>query len=186
MAEAKRITTPLSPETVKDLKAGDSVLITGTIFSARDAAHKRMVDTIAQGGELPIPLKGETIYFMGPSPARPGKPIGSAGPTTSYRMDPYSPTLIEHGLAGMIGKGARGPDVVDAMRKFGAVYLNATGGAAALISRSIKDAEVVAYDDLGAEAIRRLEVEDFPAVVAQDCYGNNLYEEGVSQYRIEE
>jgi fumarate hydratase subunit beta len=184
MAEAKRLTTPLSPEVVKDLKAGDSVLITGVIYSARDAAHKRMVDTINEGGELPIPLKGETLYFMGPSPTRPGKPIGSAGPTTSYRMDPYSPTLIAHGLSGMIGTGARSDEVVAAMKEHGAVYMAAIGGAAALISRSIKKAEVVAYDDLGAEAIRRLEVEDFPAVVAQDCYGNNLYEEGVEEYQI--
>ena len=185
MADVKRITTPLTPEAVKDLKAGDNVLITGTIFSARDAAHKRMVEMIAEGKEAPIPLTGQVIYFMGPSPARPGKPIGSAGPTTSYRMDPYSPTLIEHGLAGMIGKGARGDEVVDAMKKFGAVYFNATGGAAALISRSIKEAEVVAYDDLGAEAIRKMRVEDFPVTVAQDCYGDNQYEKGVSEYRIE-
>ena len=121
MADVKRITTPLSPEDVKDLKAGDTVLITGTIYSARDAAHKRMVESVQQGQELPIPMKGQVIYFMGPSPARPGKPIGSAGPTTSYRMDPYSPTLIEQGLAGMIGKGARGPEVVEAMKKYGAV-----------------------------------------------------------------
>ena len=184
MADVKRITAPLTPEIVKSLKAGDSVLITGTIYSARDAAHKRMVEGIQQGKEPPIPLKGQVIYFMGPSPARPGNPIGSAGPTTSYRMDPCSPTLIEHGLAGMIGKGARGSEVVDAMKKYGAVYFNATGGAAALISRSIKEAEVVAYDDLGAEAVRKLRVEDFPATVAQDCYGNNQYEQGVAKYAI--
>jgi fumarate hydratase subunit beta len=186
MAEVKRITTPLSPEMVRDLQAGDSVLITGTIYSARDAAHKKLVDAVEKGEELPIPLKGEVLYFMGPSPARPGKPIGAAGPTTSYRMDPYSPTLIAHGIAGMIGKGARGAEVVEAMKEYGAVYFNATGGAGALISRSIKKAEVVAYEELGAEAVRKLEVEDFPATVAQDCYGNNLYEQGVAEYRIEE
>jgi len=184
MSDVKKITTPLSAEVVKDLKAGDTVLITGTIYSARDAAHKRMVETIQKGQEVPIPLKGQIIYFMGPSPARPGKPIGSAGPTTSYRMDPYSPTLIAHGLAGMVGKGARGKEVVEAMKKYGAVYFNATGGAAALISRSIKEAEIVAYDDLGAEAIRRLKVVDFPATVAQDCHGNNLYEQGVAKYKV--
>jgi len=184
MSDVKKITTPLTPEMVKSLQAGDTVLITGTIYSARDAAHKRMVETIQKGQEVPIPLTGQIIYFMGPSPARPGKPIGSAGPTTSYRMDPYSPTLIAHGLAGMVGKGARGKEVVEAMKKYGAVYLNATGGAAALISRSIKAAEVVAYEDLGAEAIRKLEVKDFPATVAQDCHGNNLYEQGVAKYAI--
>ena len=184
MANEKKIRTPLTPETVKSLRAGDSVLITGIMYAARDAAHKKMVETIQQGKELPIPLKGETIYFMGPSPARPGNPIGSAGPTTSGRMDPYSPTLIEHGLTGMVGKGVRTPEVVNAMKKYGAVYFAAIGGAAALIARSIKKAEVVAYEDMGAEAIRKLEVEDFPAIVAQDCFGGNLYEEGTKKYAI--
>jgi len=181
--DLKCIATPLTEEVVESLKAGDNVLITGVIYSARDAAHKRLCDLIAKGEPLPIDLQGQTIYFMGPSPAKPGQAIGSAGPTTSYRMDAYSPTLIEHGLKGMIGKGARSADVVEAMKKHKAVYFAATGGAAALISKSIKKAEVVAYEDLGAEAIRRLEVEDFPCIVAQDCYGQNLYEIGVAQYR---
>jgi fumarate hydratase subunit beta len=141
------------------------------------------VDLIAQGEPLPLDIKGQTLYFMGPSPAKPGQAIGSAGPTTSYRMDAYSPTLIAHGLKGMIGKGARGPEVVEAMKKHKAVYFAATGGAAALISKSIKKAEVVAYEDLGAEAIRRLEVVDFPCIVAQDCHGQNYYEIGVAAYK---
>ena len=182
-ADVKHLTTPLHDEIVKQLKAGDKVLITGVIYSARDAAHKRLVELIATGEPLPLDIKGQTIYFMGPSPAKPGQAIGSAGPTTSYRMDAYSPTLIEHGLKGMIGKGVRGPEVVEAMKKHTAVYFAATGGAAALISKSIKKAEIVAYEDLGAEAIRRLEVVDFPCIVAQDCHGQNYYEIGVAQYR---
>lgn len=181
--DIKKITTPLSDSVVESLRAGDNVLITGTIYSARDAAHKRLCDLIAAGEKLPLDLRGQTIYFMGPSPAKPGQAIGSAGPTTSYRMDAYSPTLIEHGLKGMIGKGARSENVVAAMKKYKAVYFAATGGAAALISRSIKKAEIVAYEDLGAEAIRRLEVVDFPCIVAQDCYGDNYYEIGVAKYR---
>lgn len=173
----KKITTPLTTEAVKNLKAGDNVLISGVIYTARDAAHKRLVDLIKEGKPLPLPIEGQVIYYVGPSPAKPGAAIGSAGPTTSYRMDPYAPELIQLGLKGMIGKGARGQEVVEAMKKHGAVYFAATGGAAALIARSIKKAEVVAYEDLGAEAIRRLEVEDFPAIVAQDCFGNSLYKE---------
>ncbi len=173
----KKITTPLTAEVVKSLKAGDNVLISGVIYTARDAAHKRLVDLIREGKELPLPIEGQVIYYVGPSPAKSGAAIGSAGPTTSYRMDPYAPELIKLGLKGMIGKGARGQEVVDAMKTYGAVYFAATGGAAALIARSIKKAEVVAYEDLGAEAIRRLEVEDFPAIVAQDCFGNSLYKE---------
>jgi fumarate hydratase subunit beta len=183
MSTTKKITTPLTLETVKDLKAGDKVLLTGVIYSARDAAHKRIVDMMAKGEKLPIELEGQTIYFIGPAPAKPGYAIGSAGPTTSYRMDAYSPTLIASGLKGMIGKGARAAEVVDAMKKYGAVYFAAIGGAGALIAKSIKKAEVVAFDDLGAEAVRRLEVEDFPCIVAQDCYGNNLYDTGVKEYR---
>jgi fumarate hydratase subunit beta len=182
-SDVKHLTTPLDENMVESLHAGDKVLITGVIYSARDAAHKRLVDLIAKGEPLPLEIQGQTIYFMGPSPAKPGQAIGSAGPTTSYRMDAYSPTLIEHGLKGMIGKGVRGPEVVEAMKKFKAVYFAATGGAAALISRSIKKAEVVAYEDLGAEAIRRLEVVDFPCIVAQDCHGQNYYEIGVAEYR---
>ncbi len=173
----KKITTPLTAEAVKSLKAGDNVLISGVIYTARDAAHKRLVDLIKEGKPLPLPIEGQIIYYVGPSPAKPGAAIGSAGPTTSYRMDSYAPELIQLGLKGMIGKGARGQEVVEAMKKHGAVYFAATGGAAALIARSIKKAEVVAYEDLGAEAIRRLEVEDFPAIVAQDCFGNSLYKE---------
>lgn len=185
MSTTKKITTPLTSEVVKDLQAGDKVFITGVIYSARDAAHKRIVDMMAKGEKLPIELEGTTIYFMGPAPAKPGYAIGSAGPTTSYRMDAYSPTLIAAGLKGMIGKGARSAEVVDAMKKHGAVYFAAIGGAGALIAKSIKKAEVVAFEDLGAEAVRRLEVEDFPCIVAQDCYGNNLYETGVKEYRRE-
>jgi fumarate hydratase subunit beta len=181
--DTKRITTPLTDEVVESLKAGDRVSITGVIYSARDAAHKRLVDLIAAGKELPIDIQGQIIYFMGPSPAKPGQVIGSAGPTTSYRMDAYSPVLHQHGLKGTIGKGARGPEVVEAMKKYKAVYFTATGGAGALMSKSIKKAEVVAYEDLGAEAIRCLEVEDFRCIVAQDCHGGNYYEIGVAQYR---
>ena len=183
--QPKHITPPLTNEIIADLKAGDDVLISGVIYSARDAAHKRLVDMMAEGKKLPIEIEGQIIYFMGPSPAKPGQPIGSAGPTTSYRMDAYSPTLVAAGLKGMIGKGARSEAVVEAMKEHCAVYLAATGGAGALISKSIKKAEVVAFDDLGAEAIRRLEVEDFPCTVAQDCHGNNLYEMGVEEYRRE-
>ena len=150
------LTTPLSSDDVAGLAAGDTVKLTGVIYAARDAAHKRLVDLIAEGKELPIPLEGQVVYYVGPSPTPPGKPIGSAGPTTSYRMDPYTPTLIERGLKAMIGKGARSEAVVEAMKKHTAVYFAATGGAAALISRSITAAEIVAYEDLGAEAIRKL------------------------------
>lgn len=181
--DVKKITPPLTDEVVKSLKAGDRVSITGIIYSARDAAHKRLVELIEKGEKLPIDLKGAIIYFMGPSPAKPGQAIGSAGPTTSYRMDAYSPILHQHGLKGTIGKGARGPEVVEAMKNYKGVYFTATGGAAALISKSIKKAEIVAYEDLGAEAIRRLEVEDFHCIVAQDCEGGNYYEIGVKQYQ---
>ena len=176
------LTTPLSDEDVSKLKAGDTVKLTGTIYTARDAAHKRLVDLLDEGKELPIPLEGQIIYYVGPSPTPPGKPIGSAGPTTSYRMDPYAPALLDQGLKGMIGKGARSDAVVDAMKRNTAVYFAATGGAAALISRSITSAEIVAYEDLGAEAIRKLTVEGFPAIVAQDCRGGNVYEEGQKKY----
>lgn len=176
------LTTPLSDEDVKKLKAGDTVKLTGTIYTARDAAHARLVDLLDEGKELPIPLEGQIIYYVGPSPTPPGKPIGSAGPTTSYRMDPYAPALLDQGLKGMIGKGGRNAEVVKAMEKNTAVYFVATGGAAALISRSITAAEIVAYEDLGAEAIRKLTVEGFPVIVAQDCHGGNVYEEGQAKY----
>jgi len=181
MANVK-ITTPLTREKVKTLKAGDSVLISGVIYTARDAAHKRLCELVAQGKELPMDVKDSIIYFVGPTPAKPGQAIGSAGPTTSYRMDAYSPILIEQGQTGMIGKGKRGPEVIDAMKEYGAVYFGAIGGCGALLSQCIKKAEIVAYEDLGAEAIRRLEVEDFPVVVIIDSEGNNLYETGKANY----
>ena len=179
---AIRITAPLNRETVRTLKAGDSCLISGVIYTARDAAHKRLCELVAQGKELPMDVKNAIIYFVGPTPAKPGQAIGSAGPTTSYRMDAYSPVLIEQGLTGMIGKGKRGREVIDAMKDHGAVYFGAIGGCGALLSKCIKKAEIVAYEDLGAEAIRRLEVEDFPVVVVIDSLGNNLYESGRREY----
>lgn len=177
------LTTPLKDEDIRKLKAGDSVSLTGTVYTARDAAHKRLVDLLDEGKPLPIPIEGQVIYYVGPSPTPPGRAIGSAGPTTSYRMDPYAPRLLDKGLKGMIGKGARNEGVVDAMKRNTAVYFAATGGAAALISRSITAAEVVAYEDLGAEAIRKLTVKNFPLIVAQDCHGANVYEEGQKKYR---
>lgn len=176
------LNAPLSPEDVKKLKAGDKVFLSGIVYTGRDAAHKRLVELLEKGKDLPIPMEGQVIYYVGPAPTPPGRAIGSAGPTTSYRMDPYSTILIEHGLRGMIGKGARTEPVAEAMKKHGAVYFAATGGAAALISRSIVSAEVVAYEDLGAEAIRKLEVKDFPLIVAQDCHGGNAYAEGQKKY----
>ena len=176
------IKTPLTREAVRELKAGDSCLISGVIYTARDAAHKRLCELVARGKELPLDVKDSIIYFVGPTPAKPGQAIGSAGPTTSYRMDAYSPMLIEQGLTGMIGKGKRGPEVIAAMKEHGAGYFGAIGGCGALLSKCIKSAEVIAYDDLGAEAIRRLEVEDFPVVVIIDSEGNNLYETGREAY----
>lgn len=179
------IKTPLTREDAVKLRAGDSCLISGVIYTARDAAHKRLCELIAQGKELPLDVKDSIIYFVGPTPAKPGQAIGSAGPTTSYRMDAYSPDLIAMGQMGMIGKGKRGPEVIAAMKKYGAVYFGAIGGCGALLSKCIKKAEVIAYDDLGAEAIRRLEVEDFPVVVIIDSSGNNLYETGRESYLAE-
>ena len=176
------IKTPLTREDLKKLKAGDSCLITGTIYTARDAAHKRLCDLIAQGKELPLDIKDSIIYYVGPTPEKPGQAIGSAGPTTSYRMDAYSPQLIALGQTGMIGKGKRGPEVIETMKKHGAVYFGAIGGCGALLGKCIKKAEVIAYDDLGAEAIRKLYVEDFPVVVIIDSDGNNLYETGRKSY----
>ena len=176
------IKAPLSREDAKKLKAGDSCLLSGVIYTARDAAHKRLCDLVAKGEELPIDVKDCVIYFVGPTPAKPGQAIGSAGPTTSYRMDAYSPTLIGLGQTGMIGKGKRGPEVIAAMKEHGAVYFGAIGGAGALLAKCIKKAEIVAYEDLGAEAIRRLEVEDFPVTVIIDAEGNNLYETGRQNY----
>ena len=179
---AIQITAPLSREAARKLKAGDSCLISGVIYTARDAAHKRLCQLAAEGKELPLDVKDAIIYFVGPTPAKPGQAIGSAGPTTSYRMDAYSPTLISMGLTGMIGKGKRGEEVVAAMKEHGAVYFGAIGGCGALLSKCIKKAEIIAYEDLGAEAIRRLEVEDFPVVVIIDSEGNNLYETGRENY----
>jgi fumarate hydratase subunit beta len=185
MIMAKKVTLPLTGETLKDLKAGDNILLTGVIYVGRDAAHKRIVEALDQGKPLPFDIRGQTIYFMGPSPAKPGQPIGAAGPTTSGRMDAYSPRLIAEGLKGMIGKGMRSQAVKDAMKEHKAVYLAAIGGAGALIAKSIKKSEVVAYEELGAEAIRRLEVEDLPVTVVNDIYGGDLYQEGKARYRIE-
>ncbi len=182
MTEAISLKTPLQDSDLEKLKIGDKVLLTGVIYTGRDSAHKRLVELLEAGKELPIDIKGQVIYYVGPAPAKPGRAIGPAGPTTSYRMDPYTEILLEHGLKGMVGKGNRGKDVVKAMEKHKAVYFAAVGGPAALISRSIKKAEVVAYEDLGTEAIRRLEVEDFPVVVANDVRGNDLYAEGKRIY----
>ena len=176
------IHTPLSREDARKLRSGDSCLISGVIYTARDAAHKRLCELVAQGKELPMDVENSIIYFVGPTPSRPGEAIGSAGPTTSYRMDAYSPILIAKGQTGMIGKGKRSPEVVSAMKAHGAVYFGAIGGCGALLSQCIKKAEVIAYDDLGAEAIRRLEVEDFPVIVVIDSEGNNLYETGRAAY----
>lgn len=170
------LTTPLSDEAVMSLRAGDRVLLSGTVFTARDAAHKRICDCLTEGKEPPVDLNGQIVYFCGPAPAKPGRPIGSAGPTTSYRMDAYSPTLIDKmNLKGMIGKGGRSDDVVAAMREHHCVYFAATGGAAALIAQRITAAEIVCYEDLGTEAVRRLTVKDLPVVVAIDCHGGDLY-----------
>jgi len=180
-----QLTTPLTDEAIEQLHAGDKVTITGVVYVGRDAAHKRLVAALDAGEPLPFDPEGQIIYYMGPSPAKPGQPIGSAGPTTSGRMDAYAPRLMAVGLKGMIGKGNRAPAVRDAMRQHKAVYFGATGGAGALIAKSIKNAEVVAYDDLGAEALRRLEVEEFPAIVVNDIYGGDAYEDGLKQYNRE-
>ena len=178
----KVLHTPLSREDARALRCGESCLITGTIYTARDAAHKRLCELAAKWKPLPFDIEGAIIYFVGPTPAKPGQVIGSAGPTTSYRMDAYSPTLIALGQTGMIGKGKRGEAVVEAMRQYGAVYLGAIGGLGALLGKCVKKAEVIAYPDLGAEAVRRLEVENFPVVVVIDSEGNNLYETGRRAY----
>ncbi len=180
---ARKISLPLTDETVAGLRAGDDVLLTGTLYTGRDSAHKRMVEALDEGRPLPFQLAGQTIYYMGPSPAKPGQVIGSAGPTTSGRMDSYSPRLMAEGLKGMIGKGMRSPAVREAIRQHRAVYFAAIGGAGALISKTIRKSEVIAYEDLGAEAVLRLEVEDFPAIVVNDMYGGDLYEEGKAAYR---
>ncbi|MCK4737150.1 MAG: Fe-S-containing hydro-lyase [Sulfurimonas sp.] len=184
MSETYHLTTPLSDETISKLKSGDIVYLNGTIFTARDAAHKRLVDLLDAGEELPFDIKGAIIYFVGPTPPKPGDPIGSAGPTTSYRMDSYSPRLIAEGLKGMIGKGKRNKDVTDACQKYKAVYFGATGGAGALLGKQIVSAEIIAYPELGPEAVRKLEVVDFPVTVVNDSYGNDLYKIGRAKYEI--
>ncbi len=181
----KHIKAPISKEVSRKLRAGDYVYITGTIYTARDAAHKRMDDALKNGENLPVDMAGQTIYYMGPSPAREGRPIGSAGPTTASRMDKYAPRLLDLGLGGMIGKGKRSQAVQDAIVRNKAVYFAAVGGAGALLSKCIKRADVIAYDDLGTEAIRRLEIEDLPAIVVIDSEGNNLYETAVKEYAEE-
>ena len=179
----RHITVPLSAETAASLRAGDYIYLTGTIYSARDAAHKRMHEALERGEELPLDIKDNVIYYMGPSPAREGRPIGSAGPTTASRMDRYAPALLDLGLKGMIGKGKRLQAVKDAVVRNGAVYFAAVGGAGALLSRSILASEVIAYEDLGTEAIRKLEVRDFPVIVVMDAAGNDLYETAAQEYR---
>lgn len=176
---------PLTDEAIRTLRAGDIVSLTGEIYTARDAAHKRLIALLDEGKPLPVDLAGQTLYYVGPCPASPGHAVGSAGPTTSYRMDAYTPRLLEIGLKGMIGKGKRNDQVRSAMQKFGAVYFGAVGGAAALIARSIKKSEVIAYPDLGAEAIHRFTVENFPVIVLMDAHGGNLYEEGPALYKQE-
>jgi len=182
MIEPIRLTTPISDEDVLKLRAGDRVLLSGVIYTGRDAAHKRLIELLRAGKELPVNLNGQVIYYVGPTPAKPGQVIGSAGPTTSGRMDAYTPALIERGLKGMIGKGLRNQAVIDAMKKHKAVYFGATGGAAALLAKRITACEVVAYEDLGPEAIRRLEVVEFPVIVVNDAHGGDLYREGVKSY----
>lgn len=182
MAKEVKLTPPLTDEEVEALEIGDRVFISGVLYTARDAAHKRLVDLLAAGQELPVDLKGQILYYVGPSPARPGRVIGAAGPTTASRMDAYTPALLALGLKAMIGKGKRSPEVIAAMRRYKAVYLGATGGAGALMAQCIKKAEVVAFPELGPEAVHRLEVENLPAIVVNDCRGRDLYEEGTRAY----
>jgi fumarate hydratase subunit beta len=184
MSETIRLTPPLSDADVQNLQIGDKILISGAIYTGRDAAHKRLTDLIFAGKPLPMDIQGQIIYYVGPSPAKPGRAVGAAGPTTSYRMDAYAPELIRLGLKGMIGKGARNQKVKDAMARFKAVYFAAIGGAGALMAQAIKKAEIVAYEDLGPEAIRKLEVEEFPVIVVNDVRGNDLYAEGVKKYAL--
>jgi len=179
------VTSPVDAELIKKLRAGNRVLISGVIYTARDAAHLRLIQALEKGDKLPFDLKGQTLYYMGPSPARPGQVIGSAGPTTSSRMDSYTPRLLAAGIRAMIGKGNRSPEVKEAIRKYKAVYFTAVGGAAALLAKSIKQAEVIAYEDLGPEAILQLDVDNFPAIVANDIYGEDLFEQGKTKYQRE-
>lgn len=181
-----KIVPPLADDVIEKLRSGDRVAITGVIYTARDMAHKYMVEGLAKGEDPPFDLKGQLLYYTGPTPAPPGRPIGAAGPTTSYRMDKFSPVLLEQGLKAMMGKGPRGPEVKEAIKKHKAVYLAAIGGAGALISKAIKKAEVIAYPELGTEAVMRLEVEEFPAIVVNDIHGGDLYQIGVEEYREED
>ena len=183
MSKEIHLQTPLKSEDLEKLDVGDKVLISGTVYTARDAAHERLVKLVKEGKDLPFAIEGAVIYFVGPAPAPPGKPIGSAGPTTSYRMDPYSPILMDAGLKAMIGKGPRGQEVVDSMVENKAVYLAAIGGAAVVTAQSVKSARVIAYEDLGTEAIRELKVENFPAFVANDTKGNDIFKIGVEKYQ---
>ena len=184
MSNTIRLSPPLSDADVERLQIGDRVLISGAIYTGRDAAHKRLIDLIQTDRPLPIDIQGQIIYYVGPSPAKSGRPVGAAGPTTSYRMDAYAPELIRLGLKGMIGKGARNQEVKNAMVKFKALYFAAIGGAGALMAQAIKKAEIIAYEDLGPEAIRKMEVEEFPVIVVNDVRGNDLYEEGVKKYAL--
>jgi len=183
MSNIIHVKTPLTDDTIVNLKIGEKVMISGIIYTARDAAHKRLVELIGQDKELPFDIRNQIIYYVGPSPAQPGRPVGSCGPTTSYRMDAYTPMLLEKGLKATIGKGNRSDAVIEAMKYYKAVYFAATGGAAALLAKAVKKVEIIAYQDLGAEAIMRFEVENFPVVVANDIYGNDLYKEGVAKYQ---
>lgn len=180
------LTAPFKREDIAMLRAGDRVYLSGTIYTARDAAHKRFCETLARGEDLPFPVAGSVMYYVGPTPAPPGEVIGSAGPTTSYRMDAYSPTLLDLGQLGMIGKGKRGPEVIGAMKRAGAVYFGAVGGAGALLAKCIKAAEVIAHEDLGAEAVRRLTIEELPLVVVIDSLGQNLYEIGPKTWKAQQ
>ncbi|MBU0734465.1 MAG: Fe-S-containing hydro-lyase [Proteobacteria bacterium] len=184
MGEAYHLKTPLSAGDIEPLRSGDRVTVSGIVYTARDAAHRRLLELIEAGKDLPMPIMGQVIYYVGPSPAPPGRVIGAAGPTTSYRMDPYAPKLLELGLKGMIGKGKRSREVIEAMVRYKGVYMAAIGGAGALMARAIKEARVVAYEDLGPEAIRELRVENLPVIVVNDTLGNDLYIEGQKQYRI--
>jgi fumarate hydratase subunit beta len=181
----KKIALPLTDKTIADLKSGDNLLLSGVLYVARDAAHRKMIETLDRGEPLPFDIKGQTFYYMGPSPAPPGRVIGSAGPTTSVRMDAYTPRLLAAGLKGMIGKGVRSAEVKEAIRQYKAIYLAAVGGAGALISKTIVKSEVVAYPELGPEAVLRLEVKDFPATVINDIYGGDLYVEGKKKYQVD-
>ena len=184
MTEFINLKTPVSDSTIEKLKTGDKVRISGVLYTARDSAHKRLIEMIESGKDLPFDLKGQLLYYVGPTPARPGQAIGSAGPTTSYRMDTYAPTLIKMGLKGTIGKGSRSKEVIEAMKRYKAVYFAAVGGAAALIAKTIKKVEIIAFEDLGTEAIRKMEVEDFPAIVVNDTKGNDLYSIGRDKYKL--